>query len=98
MEICKRFPALYYAFAVLSGISLFYRFPFPLLLIFLSKIYLRRIGYLLLTTISFLRCFFLATTPPSSLPLSGVGIFSVHKIEERERGEMIYHGILELFE
>ncbi len=97
MHYCRRCPVLYYALAVLSGISLFHGFFPPLLLAFLSSHPTRFFGYILLSLLSFLKCFFLETPPLPTTPLSGAGYFVVNKISESEQGGVSYQGVFSIF-
>jgi competence protein ComEC len=90
-----RYPAVYYALALLSGALFFYGFWPAILFLLFANVWQKRIGFLLLFSFTYFEAFILSPKLPSE-PKVGIGHFELEKIKKREN-DFIYFGKVSLF-
>ena len=100
MKVWLKSPALFYGLAFLSGIGVFYGYYLALVIGLSAERKTRLIGFYLVALAAFLEVTFLATPPPASNSLSGVGYFTIQKVRKSAMmgsRNYSYQGILTCF-
>lgn len=100
MQIWLKYPAFFYATAILGGIAHYHGFPYLLLLALTSERVVRHVGYLLLYFTS-LGTYFISQPPPAPQEnVFGKGYFELHSIRANSlhgKSSLQYQGVLKGF-
>lgn len=101
MKIWLKYPAFFYAIAIMGGIALYYRFPYLLICIFTHPKWHRKMGFLLIYCVSFGSYYAMRPPDPPIQKVKGRGYFELSSVRAQifhGRPVLHYQGVMRGFE